>query len=114
MKLIAALAALVQVEQSKNDDPWSYKVVELQSDGFNGFGDSPTVTHVYHATTLGQAQKIMRDKSEEYYNESAYRHGYDVAPFEKPSYLCTNQYAVVSSNSYTPWKDMWFIMKEGK
>ena len=106
MKLIAALAALVPRGKSKTDDPWPYKVVELQS---SGYGDKPIVTCEYFEDSYEKARHTMRRLADESYKNGLSRMSLDF----RPQYTVTDQYAIVSGGN-PPWKDIWVIMKESR
>lgn len=106
MKLIAALAALVPPAKSKNDELWPYKVVELQSSGYE---DKPIVTCEYFEDSYEKAYHTMCQHANDSYTNSLSRMSLDF----RPRYTITPQYVIVSGGN-PPWKDMWVIMKEGK
>lgn len=106
MKLIEALAALAPRAKSKTDDPWPYKVVELQS---NGYGDKPIVTCEYFVDSYEKAYYTMCQHASDSYKNGLSRMSLDF----RPQYTVTDQYAIVSGGN-PPWKDIWVIMKEEK
>ena len=76
MKLIAALAALVPPAKSKNDELWPYKVVELQSSGYE---DKPIVTCEYFEDSYEKAYHTMCQHANDSYTNSLSRMSLDFA-----------------------------------